>query len=214
MLANIEETQQLRLNHTSISPDRETPTIPRKTGVIETEARTSEDKTARRDRTFENKGGAGLDADFVEVYELHYDRVVRALELGGLDHASAEDAAQEAFARTLARWPRVRTGTNPPGYVYRAAFRIGRRWLRQEAPLLDEVRDHGDFDDEIATRMAIEAVIAAMPRRRRSCAVLHLAVGLSTKEVAKALGITEGTVRKQVERARADLRFALRDNRA
>ncbi|MHB1986937.1 MAG: hypothetical protein ACYCSF_02970 [Acidimicrobiales bacterium] len=39
--------------------------------------------------------------DFAVVFGAHYSRVVRALELGGLDHPSAEDVAQEAFARTL-----------------------------------------------------------------------------------------------------------------
>ena len=37
-------------------------------------------------------------SDFVEVYEKHFPRLVRALEIGGLDRAAAEDAAQEAFA--------------------------------------------------------------------------------------------------------------------
>ena len=36
--------------------------------------------------------------DFVTVYEAHYPRLVRALEIGGLDRPTAEDVAQEAFA--------------------------------------------------------------------------------------------------------------------
>jgi DNA-directed RNA polymerase specialized sigma24 family protein len=52
--------------------------------------------------------------DFVTVYEAHYPRLVRALQIGGLDRPSAEDVAQEAFARTLGHWRRVRLGTNPP----------------------------------------------------------------------------------------------------
>src|SRR5581483_3411550 len=66
-------------------------------------------------------------SDFVEMYEVHYPRLVRALEIGGLDRATAEDTAQEAFARTLGHVRRVRLGSNPPGYVYRVGFRVGRR---------------------------------------------------------------------------------------
>jgi RNA polymerase sigma factor (sigma-70 family) len=152
---------------------------------------------------------AEVAADFVEVYTAHYHRVVRALELGGLNRAGAEDTAQEAFARTLGHWPRVRTGSNPAGYVYRVAFRLGRRSLRREAPLLTDVAAPGDMAAAVVTRTAVEAVVAAMPHRRRSCVVLCLVVGLSTKEAAQALGIAEGTVRKQIERGRADLRVAL-----
>jgi hypothetical protein len=41
--------------------------------------------------------------------------------------------AQEALARTLVRWRRVRRGTNPAGYVYCVSFRLlARRWRRQK----------------------------------------------------------------------------------
>lgn len=151
----------------------------------------------------------GVAADFVELYTTHYHRVVRALELGGLERAGAEDTAQEAFARTLGHWPRVRTGSNPAGYVFRVAFRLGRRSLRRESPLLTDVASPGDMAAAVVTRTAVEAVVAAMPHRRRACVVACLVVGLSTKEAAQALGIAEGTVRKQIERGRTDLRVAL-----
>ena len=56
--------------------------------------------------------------DFVECYRTHYPRLVRALRLSGADGPTAEDLAQEAFGRALARWRRVSRGPNPPGYVY------------------------------------------------------------------------------------------------
>ena len=60
--------------------------------------------------------------DFVDLFVSHYSRLVAALRLGGADAASGEDLAQEAFARTLGHWRRVRHGSNPAGYVYRVAF--------------------------------------------------------------------------------------------
>jgi RNA polymerase sigma factor (sigma-70 family) len=137
---------------------------------------------------------------------------VRALEIGGLDRATAEDAAQEAFARTLGHWRRVRLGTNPPGYAYRVGFRLARRTLRRENPLETEPESAGDLAGQVVTRSAIEAVLASMPPRRRSCAVLCLMSGLTTKEAARALGIAEGTVRKQLELARSSLREQLGDS--
>jgi hypothetical protein len=62
--------------------------------------------------------------DFVELFRMHYPRLVRALVLAGSSTPGAEDLAQEAFARTFRHWRRVRGGTNPAGYVYRTGFRL------------------------------------------------------------------------------------------
>jgi RNA polymerase sigma factor (sigma-70 family) len=152
--------------------------------------------------------------DFAAMFASHYHRVVRALVLGGLDPSSAEDVAQEAFARTLAHWRRVRTGSNPPGYVFRTAFRLARRQFRRPPDLpLEEANVVGpDELGGVALRLDVEEALAAMPPRRRACAVGCLVVGLSTGEVARSLGIAEGTVRKQLELARRALRIATGDS--
>jgi RNA polymerase sigma factor (sigma-70 family) len=155
---------------------------------------------------------AGAASDFVEVYEAHYARLVRALQMNGLERASAEDVAQEAFARTLGHWRRVRLGSNPPGYVYRVGFRLARRTFRREDPLVGDRPSPGDVAGQVTTRVAIETALAKMPPRRRSCAVLCLMSGVTTKEAARSLGIAEGTVRKQLELARASLRETLGDS--
>ena len=153
-----------------------------------------------------------LDSDFVEVYTAHYPRLVRALRLGGLRRQAAEDVCQEAFARTLSHWGRVRRGSNPPGYVYRVAFRLARRSFREEAPLSWEPAGRDEVSGQVVDKVVAEAVIAAMPHRRRACVVACLVVGLPTSEAARALGLKEGTVRKQLERGRVDLRTALGDD--
>ena len=155
--------------------------------------------------------------DFVTCYELHYRRLVLALELAGADRQMAEDVAQEAFARALVHWWRVRRGPNPPGYVYAAGFRLLARAQRRSA------RDRLD-DDPSATAAAggstvgtdptaqsavssldIRAALTAMPARRRACAVMCLVVGLSAVEAGEALGIADGTVRKHLDEARKHL---------
>ena len=150
--------------------------------------------------------------DFVDVYELHYPRLVRALELGGLGRPAAEDAAQEAFARTLGHWRRVRLGDNPPGYVYRVAFRLVRRSFRRDEPLTHERAARDDVSGQVTARHVVEEALEGMPARRRSCAVLCLLAGLTPKEAGRSLGIAEGTVRKQLELARRELRQVLGDS--
>jgi RNA polymerase sigma factor (sigma-70 family) len=154
---------------------------------------------------------ARTDDDFAEMFASHYRRVIRAIELSGLDHTTAEDVAQEAFARTLGHWRRVRTGTNPPGYVFRTAFRLARRQYRRLSDVPIDVDQLATIDvaEGVPLRLDVEAALAGMPPRRRACAVACFVVGLSTAEAAKSLGIAEGTVRKQLEHARRTLRVAL-----
>jgi RNA polymerase sigma-70 factor, ECF subfamily len=146
-------------------------------------------------------------SDFVECYLIHYRRVVRALRLGGADAATAEDLAQEAFARALARWRRVRKGPNPPGYVYRTGFRLLQRSVRragrEASPPPEQVAPSAD---SAAAAVDFEVALAGMPQRRRACAVMCMVIGMSVHEAGEALGIADGTVRKHLEGARRDLR--------
>ena len=159
----------------------------------------------------EDRRGPAAD-DFVAVYEAHYARLVRALEIGGLDRPSAEDVAQEAFARTLGHWRRVRLGTNPPGYVYRTAFRLSRiHWKRDLAPETERA-SNSDTAAEAVSNLGLEAALGRMPARRRACATLCFVVGLTPKEAGRSLGIAEGTVRKQLGLARDELRHLVRED--
>ncbi len=149
------------------------------------------------------------------MYRVQYPRLVRALELSGADLARAEDVAQEAFARTLPHWRRVRNGTNPSGYVYRVAFRLARRSryleVTTDAETLDAQASDSDVAAEASFGVDLAAAIDAMPRGRRAVALLCMLGGVSTRDTARSLGIAESTVRKQLERARAELRDALGD---
>jgi RNA polymerase sigma-70 factor (ECF subfamily) len=155
--------------------------------------------------------------DFVDCYQTHYRRLVRALRLSGADAASAEDIAQEAFARALVHWRRIRRGTNPPGYVYTTSFRLLQRAQRRQspsplsadavpgAPDSQTITSPAPTESAALTALAVEAGLARMPPRRRACAVMCLVVGLPVADAASALGITAGTVRKHLDEARQDL---------
>ena len=174
-------------------------------------------------------GGSGLAAnlaagkpelpttDFVTCYQLHYRRLVRALLLAGADRTTAEDVAQDAFARALVHWRRVRRGPNPPGYVYTAGFRLldkalrrrGRESLPGEATGGTLSTGPDPTGSSATSNAALGGALAAMPDRRRACAVMCLVVGLPVREAGDALGIADGTVRKHLEQARKDLAVVL-----
>ncbi len=146
--------------------------------------------------------------DFVGrgLFAHHYPRLVRGLVLAGATGAQAEDVAQEAFARTFGHWRRVRSGTNPAGYVSTVAFRL----LRRQRRFNDRVAGSADLsvpgpEDQVSLRVSVEQALQVMPPRQRACAALCIYLGLSVPEAAKALGVAPGTVRTQLHRARHSL---------
>jgi len=160
----------------------------------------------------------GIPPSFAETYRTHLPRLRRALELTGLDSSTAEDLAQEAFARTLYHWARIAKGSNPAGYAYRVGFNLAKRHWRSlsrhgtlQTPSEAERPSRPDsIDEQVTTRMLAEEALSRMPPRQRACALLCLFAGVSTKDAARALGITQGTVRTHLAHARATLAVALR----
>jgi RNA polymerase sigma factor (sigma-70 family) len=158
--------------------------------------------------------GIGSD-DFVEIYRLHYPRLVRALTLAGASPHEAEDAAQEAFARSLRHWSRVRRGPNPAGYPYRVGLRLlsrarGRRADKTE-PQPDQDPASPDRPDEAAiVSYGVEHTLALLPPRQRQCAVCCFVLGFTPVEAGHLLGIRPATVRKHLDGARAAFGAVLR----
>jgi len=149
--------------------------------------------------------------DFVACYRYHYRGVTRARRLSGADPASAEDLAQEAFARALPQWRRIRRGTNPAGYVYRSAFRLAQRAERRRSRRahLEAVAPGPPTEGDILTSVSVEAGLLRMPLRRRQCAVLCLVIGFRPSEAAEILRIAPGTVRKHLDEAKRELRTSI-----
>ena len=143
--------------------------------------------------------------DFVDLFTSQYSRLVGVLRISGARGTAAEDLAQEAFARTLGHWRRVRGGPNPAGYLYRVAFRLLKRRVGvAEDPLgdIDEPSAAPGPEDTAIAAVGAARALAAMPPRRRACAALVWYLGFTSDEAGVILGIDGATVRTQLERAR------------
>jgi RNA polymerase sigma factor (sigma-70 family) len=142
--------------------------------------------------------------DYAELFRSQYPRLVRALELGGASRWQAEDMAQEAFARTLVHWRRVRAGTNPAGYLYRVAFRLMTKLGLLDGETAAPVSSPG-ADATATLRVDLHRALAHLPPRRRACVILVWLLDLTTADAGEALSISPGTVRKHLELARTQL---------
>lgn len=134
---------------------------------------------------------------------------------------AAEDAAQEAFVRLWERRERWEAGT-----ARGLLFRIGRNVvldqrrrsevrgrLRERIGESVQLRPSTPEDDLLALEAAtaIGQALGELPDRQREIFELVRLHGLSYREVADALQISEQTVANQMSRALATLRSGLAD---
>lgn len=158
---------------------------------------------------------AGDDRAFEVLYNLHAPRVngVAWRMLG--DRDAAADVTQEVFVRV---WRRLHTfkGESPFGHwIMRITVNTAHEMIRAErrthAREASTVPDTSFGDGSRAEdRIDLEGAIGLLPRGAREALVLHDIYGLKHEEVAELMGVTPGTVRGQVWRARQLLRGSLK----
>ncbi len=139
-----------------------------------------------------------------------YGKVVAAVAMatGGAD--SAEDAVQEALLKVL------RDGHRPDRLAawvtVVAANEVRRRQRRkrtEQRAITKMTPPAPESEDRIAEATDVRAAVAALPERQREVVLLHYYLDTSVVDVASAMGISEGTVKTQLHRARATLATAL-----
>lgn len=157
-----------------------------------------------------------------EVVREHSARVYRlAYRLTG-NTADAEDLTQETFLRVFRSLHEYSPGTFE-GWLHRITTNLfldqARRRVRMRVDPLGENAEalpanaeqgsperrfeHGNLDVDV------QAALDALPPAFRAAVVLRDIEGLSYEEIATTLGISMGTVRSRIHRARAQLRSAL-----
>jgi RNA polymerase sigma-70 factor (ECF subfamily) len=151
-----------------------------------------------------------MDRDFEELYRETYRRLVVELYHVVGSVSVAEDVVQEAFARCLRRWDRVRRYDQPAAWVRRVAMNAAtsrwrglRRAAQVQARLAADVSAVGGEDLE--GRTDLDRALRLLPVDQRVVLVLYHLVGLSVEEIASQLGVRAGTVKSRLSRGRARL---------
>ena len=166
---------------------------------------------------------------FEVVFERHATAIYRYLRrrVGG---TLAEELTAETFARALrARRRFDRRGESALPWLFGIAANLLRMHRRAEERRLRayaRAADRGltpspssDSDHRLdagALRPALAAALADLPDAQREVLLLHAWADLSHEEIAAALGISAGTVRSRLHRARAHVaeRLARTGNKA
>jgi RNA polymerase sigma factor (sigma-70 family) len=163
--------------------------------------------------------GARAEDALRRAYEVELTRLVGLARLLVDRREDAEEVVQEAFARTWANLGRVR-GDDPLPYVRRAVVNLSRGRLRRlrtarahrpEPTVHVEAAEHGAVRRD-RDRLVLEQ-LDRLSRRQRECVVLRFYEDLTVPEIARALGIAEGSVKSHLHRALSTLAIELEDQR-
>jgi RNA polymerase sigma-70 factor (ECF subfamily) len=122
------------------------------------------------------------------------------------DSTEAQDCVQETFVRAWQRLGDFRGESRIGTWLHRIALNevLGRRRHRavehRHLATVDP-STHRSFDDS-ATMQDLEEAIARLPERARDVFVLRAIYGYTHEEIGSMLGVTEGTSKSQLHRAR------------
>ena len=154
---------------------------------------------------------------FEELYHRHVrETYALCLRMTGSPHR-AEELTQAAFVRAWEKLPSFRGDAKFSTWLHRLTVNVvlgehrsrGRREERESAwaePL--GPRPLGAVDP--ATDLDLEQAIVGLPDRARQVFVLHDVEGYRHDEIGRLLGVSPGTSKAQLHRARKLLREALR----
>lgn len=153
-------------------------------------------------------------SEFVAARQGHLRRIAYAL-CG--DWHRAEDLLQTALTKLYVAWPRIRHDGSEEAYVrqimVRANIDESRRPWRRERPsdVLPDVPVEGGM--QVEERSALFDALQDLPEQQRKVVVLRHWLGLSVRETAAELRISEGTVKSHSSRGLAALEVVLAPHR-
>ena len=164
---------------------------------------------------------AGDTAAFEQLYRQHYRRVYSlCLRMLG-NQTQAEDLTQEVFLQVFRKLGSFRGDSAFTTWLHRLTVNQVLMHFRKRGVKLEHTSEEGDFTNVVDTplqstrrismvdRLALEKAIAELPPGYRTVFALHDIEGYEHEEIADMLGVSIGTSKSQLHKARMRLRELL-----
>lgn len=151
---------------------------------------------------------------FEDFFRTTYHQLVHfaSLSLGRDNRDAAEDVVQEACLQLLENWDRV---DHPRPWVFYVVRRRAIDQIRKDGRRATESLDAiGDLPALLAYSedrdgvMDVMQALEQLPARQRQVILLRTVMGFTHREIAKELGLSEGTVASHLHRARSTIAAA------
>lgn len=171
---------------------------------------------------------AGDERAYEALFGRHQRRIY-AIVYGMLrNDADAKDATQEAFVRAYRSLPRLEAAGAFGGWLAQIAVNICRDILKRprlvarslDEPLGDEdseykleIPDWSESPERASLASELQDVvhraIGTLSADHRAVITMHHLEGMDVLQIADILGVSEGTIKSRLSRARAELRRKL-----
>jgi RNA polymerase sigma-70 factor (ECF subfamily) len=164
---------------------------------------------------------SGIDVEeaIAQAHHEEWARVVAALTRRFRDLDIAEEAAAEAFAVAVGRWPTDGVPPNPGAWLTTTANRKAIDRIRRENKRHDKQREAqmaydddppvplGAIDDE-RLRLIFTCCHPALAMETRVALTLRMIGGLTVAEIARAFLVQETTMQRRITRAKTKIKVA------
>jgi RNA polymerase sigma-70 factor, ECF subfamily len=152
-------------------------------------------------------------ARFVDLYERHFHRVYAYVARRAASRAEAEDVTSEVFEQALANLRKYEwRGVPFAAWLFRiAANALVDRWRQISRDSLDPPPDipDGREAEETERRAMVCQLVERLPDAQRQVIEMRFVDQRSIREIADALGRSEGAVKQLQLRALENLRKSL-----
>jgi RNA polymerase sigma-70 factor (ECF subfamily) len=184
------------------------------------------EKPQPTDYELAQKAGTGDLAAFEELYRRHFRRVYSLCLRMTANPEEAEDLAQETFIQLFTKIGSFRGDSAFTTWLHRMTVNQVLMHFRRRKSRPEYTTPEGETPVQIVQgtenqnkmpvvdRIVLEDAITKLPPGYRTVFVLHDVEGHEHNEIAEMLGISEGTSKSQLHKARLKLRSLIRQQAA
>ena len=169
---------------------------------------------------------ARLDGDFSELYRTHLRDVYSYSYYRTGNHHDAEDLTEQTFLQAYRHFERAQRESNGRPlrpWLIRIAHNLAANYYRdrarrpqtqlEDAAVISAPHDTLSIVEGREELEHVLAGVAALPDDRREALIMRFALDMDNKEIARALGRSEGATKVLLHRAIKQLEERLREDR-
>lgn len=154
---------------------------------------------------------ARAESGFVDLFRTEYPAVLRTVYFIVDSHSRAEDVTQEAFLQLFSHWKRVARYDRPGAWVRRVAIRQAVRERTRDRKRSELEKLRVDAIEPQLPDVDLQRALRSLSRMQRAVTVLHYLEERPVAEIVDLLGISDGSVKVHLHRARQRLATQLRE---
>jgi RNA polymerase sigma-70 factor (ECF subfamily) len=165
-----------------------------------------------------------LDADFTELYRTHLRDVYSYAYYRIGNHHDAEDITEQTFLQAYRHFERAQReshGRPLRPWLIRIAHNLAANYYRdrsrkpqthlEDAGVLPALHDTADLVEGREEVQQVLAGVARLPEDRQNALIMRFALDMDNREIARALGRSDGATKVLIHRAIKQLEEELAD---